>query len=288
MLVLATIVEDYGRRFVVKTDDGLLLEANTRKKRTDFACGDRVHIQKINQDQAVIEDYLPRTNVLFRQDVRKSKLLSANVDQVFIIAAPIPAPNHDLIQRAILATVAADIPAVLIVNKNDLLDKNSDVDIWQNYSNLLNIPIMYISALGNIDVVRDKMSGKCNLLIGQSGVGKSTLTNALLGEQIARIGNISAKETGCHTTTHTRLFNIDNCSTLIDSPGIQSFGLYHLKNKELANYFPDMQEFLGKCRFHNCTHRNEPDCAIKIAVEEGKYPMERLLFLQKIYNEINQ
>ena len=107
MLETATIIEDYGRRFVVQTDNGLLLQANTRKKRTDFACGDRVHIQQINDNQAVIEDYLPRQTLLFRQDTKRTKLLAANATQVFVVTAILPEPNLDLIQRTLLATIAA-------------------------------------------------------------------------------------------------------------------------------------------------------------------------------------
>lgn len=285
MLETATIIEDYGRRFVVQTDKGLLLEANTRKKRTDFVCGDRVHIQQINNHQAVIEDYLPRQSLLFRQDEKRTKLLAANVTQVFVVTAILPEPNLDLIQRTLLATIAANIPTFLIINKMDLAEKQI-LEIENFYTQQLKIPVIKTVAINNdIADLREKMQGYCNILVGQSGVGKSQLSNAILGENKAKTGDISLNEKGKHTTTFSKLYQIDEHTSFIDTPGIQSFGLNHLSIDDILYYFPDMQHLIGKCRFHNCRHLQEPDCAIKNAVQNNEISTERLLFLQKIIQE---
>lgn len=288
MTLTAQIVENYGRRYVVRLADGRVLDATTRKKRVDFACGDQVQIQVLNDEQAVIEDFLPRTSLLFRQDAFRTKLIAANVTQVLIVVAASPAPNEDLVQRALLAAEAAQIQAALIINKSDLAASKDWQTVWAYYHTRLNIPLLAVSALGDVAALRALMAGHCNILIGQSGMGKSTLTNALLGEDIARTGEIStALDAGRHTTTHTRLYDLDENTTLIDSPGLQSFGLHHLTAAELLHDFPDMRHLIGQCRFHNCTHRQEPDCAVKAAVNAGELPANRLAFLQKITDEIN-
>ena len=116
----AQIIASYGRRFIVRTADGRCFDATTRKKRVDFACGDFVHINEVNQEQAVIEDYLPRQSLLYRQDAWKTKLIAANVSQLLIVLAAVPSPNELLLQRALLAAEAADIRAVIVLNKADL------------------------------------------------------------------------------------------------------------------------------------------------------------------------
>ena len=118
-------------------------------------------------------------------------------------------------------------------------------------------------------------------------MGKSTITNVLLGEQRARTNDIStALDSGKHTTTHTQLYDLNQQTQLIDSPGLQEFGLHHLDINNLIQYFPDMRHLIGQCRFHNCTHRAEPDCVLKQAVQSGEIRQERLALLQKITNEL--
>ncbi|MDO5685798.1 MAG: ribosome small subunit-dependent GTPase A [Neisseria sp.] len=287
MLSPAQIVEDYGRRYVIRLPEKTLLEATTRKKRVDFACGDEVLVQPLNETQAVIEELLPRRSLLFRQDAYKTKLFAANVTQVLIVAAAVPAPSEELIQRTLLAAEAAGIQAALVLNKSDLPESTALQHAWAYYREVLHVPMLAVSALSDVTALRAQMQGHCNILIGQSGMGKSTLTNALLGEDVARTGTISvALAAGRHTTTHTRLYDLDDKTTLIDSPGLQSFGLHHLNAAELLHDFPDMRHLIGQCRFHNCTHRQEPDCALKAAVLAGSLPEARLAFLQKITDEI--
>ena len=237
----AQIIASYGRRYIVRTPDGKTYEASTRKKRVDFACGDRVHIQTVNAEQAVIEDYLPRESLLYRQDAWKIKLIAANVSQLLIVTAAVPSPSEALLQRALLAAEAAGL------------------------------------------------QGHTNILLGQSGMGKSTLTNALLGNQTARTGDIStALDSGKHTTTHAQLYDLNEETQLIDSPGLQEFGLHHLQAADLLQYFPDLSHLVGQCRFHNCTHRAEPGCAVKAAADNQKVLAERVAFLQRITDELRR
>lgn len=285
-LLTAQIITSFGRRFMVRTQASKIYEATTRKKRVDFACGDEVHISHINQQQAVIEDYLPRRSLLYRQDATRSKLIAANVTLMLIVLAAVPTPSELLLQRALLAAEAADIPPLIVLNKADLPQNKLWLEKLAFYQSL-GYQVINISALYNVAELRSYLQGERAILLGQSGMGKSTLTNSLLGNEQARVGDISAAlDSGRHTTTHAQLYDLDAHSQLIDSPGLQAFGLHHLSVSNLLHYFPDMRQYIGECRFHNCTHRQEPGCALKQAAADGKLKPERLQFLQSITDEL--
>lgn len=284
----AQIIASYGLRYTVRTEGGAVYDATTRKKRVDFACGDFVRIVPQNAEQVVIEGYLPRQSLLYRQDTWKTKLIAANVTRLFIVLAAVPSPNETLLQRALLAAEAGGIPPAVVLNKSDL----SETARWRGmlaFYEDLGYPVYEVSALSGAEALRPALQGQTSIFLGQSGMGKSTLTNALLGGEVARTGDISAAlDSGRHTTTHARLYDLDAESKLIDSPGLQEFGLRHLKVPDLLGYFPDMRRLIGCCRFHNCTHRQEPGCAVKEAAETGCIRTGRLAFLQRITDELSR
>ena len=283
----AQITASYGRRFSVRTLSGCLYEANTRGKRVDFACGDWVRITPLNREQAVIEELLPRQSLLYRQDAYRSKLIAANVTLLVIVTAAVPAPSEMLLQRALLAAEAADIRMLIAVNKSDLPQSAAWLEKLAFYQTL-GYPLLPLCALEGADALKPLLAGETAILLGQSGMGKSTLANALLGFDAARTGEISAAlDSGRHTTTHARLYDLDNGGKLIDSPGLQEFGLHHLERTELLQYFPDLRHLVGQCRFHNCSHRAEPGCALKAAADSGAVRAERLAFLQKLRDELD-
>ena len=283
----AQITASYGRRFSVRTLSGCLYEANTRGKRVDFACGDWVRITPLNREQAVIEELLPRQSLLYRQDAYRSKLIAANVSLLVIVTAAVPAPSEMLLQRALLAAEAADIRMLIAVNKSDLPQSAAWLEKLAFYQTL-GYPLLPLCALEGADALKPLLAGETAILLGQSGMGKSTLVNALLGFDAARTGEISAAlDSGRHTTTHARLYDLDNGGKLIDSPGLQEFGLHHLERTELLQYFPDLRHLAGQCRFHNCSHRAEPGCALKAAADSGAVRAERLAFLQKLSDELD-
>lgn len=286
MTQTAQIITSYGRRYIIRTESGQTFDATTRKKRVDYACGDHVRIELINAEQAVIEDYLPRQSLLYRQDAWKTKLIAANVSQLLIVTAAVPSPSEALLQRALLAAEAAGIEAVIVLNKADLPETAAWRDKLKFYEGL-GYRIIETRALENADSLKPLLQGHTNILLGQSGMGKSTLTNALLGNQTARVGDIStALDSGKHTTTHAQLYDLNEATQLIDSPGLQEFGLHHLEAAELLRYFPDLTHLAGQCRFHNCTHRAEPGCAVKTAAEAGEVSAARVEFLQRITDEL--
>ena len=245
-----------------------------------------MNIQIINGEQAVIESVLPRQSLLYRQDAWKSKLIAANVTQLLIVVAAEPSPSEALLQRALIAAEAAHIRPVIVINKADL-PSTAALQAKLSFYEQLGYKIITLSALGDVHSLREQLRGETNILLGQSGMGKSTLTNALLGETLARTQTISAAlDSGKHTTTHAQLYDLDEHTKLIDSPGLQEFGLHHLAAADLLDYFPDLRHLIGQCRFHNCTHRAEPNCAVKAAAERGDVSAERVALLQKITDEL--
>lgn len=288
MIETARIITSYGRRYIVRTPVGQLYDATTRKKRVDFACGDWVDMVVQNAKQAVIEDFQPRKSLLYRQDAWKTKLIAANVERLFIVLAAVPSPSEILLQRALLAAEAGEIEPFIVLNKTDL----AETALWRErlaFYQDLGYPLIEVSALNSVEPLRPLLAGYTSIFLGQSGMGKSTLTNALLGEALARTNDISAAlDSGKHTTTHAQLYDLADNTFLIDSPGLQEFGVHHLAVPDLLHYFPDMRHLIGQCRFHNCTHRQEPNCAIKAAVEQGAVAASRLAFLQRITDELSR
>lgn len=288
MIETARIITSYGRRYIVRTLAGQLYDATTRKKRVDFACGDWVDMVVQNAKQAVIEDFQPRKSLLYRQDAWKTKLIAANVERLFIVLAAVPSPSEILLQRALLAAEAGEIEPFIVLNKTDL----AETALWRErlaFYQDLGYPLIEVSALNSVEPLRPLLAGYTSIFLGQSGMGKSTLTNALLGEALARTNDISAAlDSGKHTTTHAQLYDLADNTFLIDSPGLQEFGVHHLAVPDLLHYFPDMRHLIGQCRFHNCTHRQEPNCAIKAAVEQGAVAASRLAFLQRITDELSR
>lgn len=288
MIETARIITSYGRRYIVRTPVGQIYDATTRKKRVDFACGDWVDMVVQNAKQAVIEDFQPRKSLLYRQDAWKTKLIAANVERLFIVLAAVPSPSEILLQRALLAAEAGEIEPFIVLNKTDL----AETALWRErlaFYQDLGYPLIEVSALNSVEPLRPLLAGYTSIFLGQSGMGKSTLTNALLGEALARTNDISAAlDSGKHTTTHAQLYDLADNTFLIDSPGLQEFGVHHLAVPDLLHYFPDMRHLIGQCRFHNCTHRQEPNCAIKAAVEQGAVAASRLAFLQRITDELSR
>ncbi|QBJ79820.1 ribosome small subunit-dependent GTPase A [Aquitalea sp. USM4] len=285
---IGQIIRSHGRRFIVEAE-GQTYGCSTRGKRVDFACGDRVEILIQNKEQAVIEESLPRSSLLYRQDEWKTKVIAANVSRILFVIAAVPSPSEELLNRCLIAAEAADIDPVILINKADLPETPALVEKLQPYAKL-GYKMITLSAKQDMTPLLPLLDGETCVFVGQSGMGKSTLTNALLPEANARIGDISeALDSGRHTTTHATLYHLHDLSAgsdLIDSPGLQEFGLKHLQASDLLHYFPEMRPLIGHCRFHNCTHRKEPDCAVKQAAADGLIAQQRLDLLQRLSNEL--
>jgi len=284
----ALIIAAHGRNYLAECD-GRLVQSVTRGKKSNIAVGDHVMIAATAKEQAVIESIEERKNLLFRSDQFKSKLLAANVSQLFIVVATEPGFSDDLISRALVAAEAAGIRARLVLNKTDIADLLPKArERLQLYASL-GYPVHEVSATAEPEATRQTLmplvKNQITILIGQSGMGKSSIINILIpGVDIATREISSALNSGKHTTTFTRLYQIDADSALIDSPGFQEFGLYHLDKKALEQSFREFSSLLGHCRFHNCSHLTEPGCAILEAIQKGLIsPMRHHLYAQLLH-----
>jgi len=258
----------HGRHYRVESDDGQRYECVTRGKKGGIACGDEVEISLTSPGHGAIERILDRRNLLYRSDRFRSKLLAANVDHVFVVLAAVPTPDFDLMNRCLVACDAAGIPATLVLNKADLPESEGLLARLARYPTLGH-PVIKLSALSDCSPLARALAGT-SILIGASGVGKSTLINALVPEaEIATQAISEALDSGRHTTTHTRLYHLGHGAAIIDSPGMQEFGLAHLDSTQLPGAFPEFAQHIGQCRFYNCRHLKEPGCAILDAVAHG-------------------
>ena len=264
------VIAAHGRQYVVELADGTLLPCFPRGKKSETACGDRVDIMRTSDDQGVVEAIQPRVSLLYRSNEIRQKLIAANVDQLVIVVATEPAFSDELVARALLAAESEEIAPLIVLNKCDLADKLPAAR--QRLATLagLGYPILELSALNHAEDLRPWLAGKTSVLVGQSGMGKSTLVNALIPEANAATREIlQALDSGKHTTTHATLYHLDGNSDLIDSPGLQEFGLGHLDRQEIEIAFREFRPYLGQCRFRDCRHDREPGCALRAAVEAG-------------------
>lgn len=276
------MIAAHGRHFLVRTANDAGLDCITRGRKSEVVCGDLVAVSPTSADQGVIDSIQPRGSLFMRSDAYRTKAIAANVTQVAIVVAPRPGWSEDLLQRCLLAAESQHLPALIVANKADLPEHTDMLDQLAAYGEL-GYRVIPICAKRDTKALETWLEGKLTLLAGQSGMGKSTLINSLFPDAGARINEISeALDSGRHTTTHSRLYERDRLFAVIDSPGLQEFALSHLSRQDIEAAMPDFRPFLGQCRFRDCRHRTEPDCALLRAVEEGRIARKRLDFFQRL------
>jgi len=284
-LLNGLVTASYGKRYGVEIEDGRQFSCVTRGKKTDLACGDHVLVKATDSLEGVVEKTLERTTLLYRSNAFRSKILASNVTQAVIVIATVPSFYEELLNRCIIAAEAAGIKVLIVLNKCDIGDKETAMAKLKIYLDL-GYQVLPLSAKQDISELRQYLNGHISVLVGQSGMGKSTIINALLPELRVRTQEVSeVLDSGKHTTTAAHLYHLDTTSDLIDSPGLQEFGLHHLSIEEIEMAFLEFRPYLGKCRFNNCKHLKEPDCALMQAVDTGKISAERLAYFQTFATE---
>lgn len=271
------VVAAFGRQFLVELADRSTLPCVTRGKKGGVACGDLVTVESTSASQGIITQVAPRKTLLYRSDAFREKVIAANVTQIVVVLAAEPAFYEELLNRCLIAAEAADIKALIVLNKCDLESASQQALRQLAQYAELGYSLLPLSAHTDIAPLRPHLHGHTSVLVGQSGMGKSSIVNALLPDIQARTREISqALNSGKHTTTHAQLYHLDAQSHIIDSPGLQEFGLHHLSRDEITHAFVEFRPYIGDCRFANCKHLVEPDCAIRNAVEQGKISRKRM------------
>ncbi len=277
-MLIGIVTAAFGRHYEVTLPDGILANGIPKGKKSPFACGDAVTLGPLHDSEAQILGHAPRRSLLYRSDQWKQKLIAANATQVVLVVATEPGFSDELISRATVAAVHEHMRVVIVLNKGDLSAGRAAARAQLAPFVAMGIPLVEISAHQDATPLLPWLAGEVSVLVGQSGMGKSTLVNALVPEAGAATREISAAlDSGKHTTTHARLYDLPDGGKLIDSPGLQEFGLAHLTRGEIELGFAEFVAHLGRCRFRDCRHENEPDCAIKAAIAAGKIHPRRLV-----------
>ncbi|KAG0165629.1 hypothetical protein DFQ30_008182 [Apophysomyces sp. BC1015] len=284
------VIAAHGRHYVVQPEaGGPLLQCFPRGKKSGIAVGDCVSFETTSADQGVIVAIDERHNLLLRSDPFKSKLFAANLDQLLIVLATEPHFSEDLLGRALVAANAHDLEPLIVLNKADITPALPLARSRVAPYAALGYRVIEVSAShapkSTHATLAPLLADRATLLLGQSGMGKSTLVNLLVPDANAATRAISSVlNSGRHTTTFTRWYALPNGGALIDSPGFQEFGLYHLSEGQLERAFPEFRPWLGGCRFYNCHHLHEPGCAILEALAQGHIaPMRHALYAQLLH-----
>ncbi len=286
------VIKSTGSWYVVKTPEGSIIRCRVRGKlkitgikvTNPVSVGDRVQYDPEENGQGIIHSISPKKNYLIRRSARKAAfghILASNIDLAVVIATiSFPRTSLGFIDRFLVAAESFRISSLLVFNKTDMWEdvENEYASELQDIYKRINVDFITMSAKTgeNLDLFRDKLLGNISLIAGHSGVGKSTILNFLsphINQETSEVSTFANK--GIHTTTFAEMFEIDENTYVIDTPGIKELGLMDIYDEEISHFFPEMRDLFGKCKFHNCTHTHEPDCAVIEAVENGEIAMSR-------------
>jgi len=303
------VIKSTGSWYHVQLEDGTALDCRIKgkfrikgiKTTNPIAVGDQVSVEIDEQSEArtgLIYELAERKNYIIRKSINLSKqtqIIASNIDQaLLVVTLSKPRTSFGFIDRFLVTAEAYHIPVVLLFNKIDQYD-DEDLAFLEEVIELyekIGYPCRKISALKLIGIaeLKNQIAGQTSLLSGHSGVGKSTLINQIIPSAIIRTSTISAaSEKGIHTTTFAEMHPLETGGYIIDTPGIRELGVVDIPNEELAHYFPEMKKVMSRCKFHNCKHLNEPNCAVKEAYEKGIIAIPRYeSYLSIMANEDNR
>lgn len=277
-----TVVAAFGRHYEIELADSTTATGYPLGKKSIYTCGDEIELS----DDGQILNLHPRRTLLYRADGFREKLIAANVTQIILVVATDPSFSDALLTRALVAAEHEGMQALIVLNKCDLQDGLAAARALLAPYVALGYRVIEICAKQDVSELKLLLQNQVSVLVGQSGMGKSTLTNALIPGATAATREVSvALDSGKHTTTHARLYRLpvgaDNTpsnlnAALIDCPGLQEFGLSHLNPAQIGHGFLEFRALLGQCKFRDCQHRSEPGCAIKTAIESGQVHPRRL------------
>ena len=284
------VIKATGKRYIVKTTNGMIVQCRLKgkfriqeiKSTNPIVVGDKVELEK-ESELWTITKLFDRKNHILRKSVNLSKqthVIAANIDQaILMITLDSPITTTGFIDRFLVSANAYGVKVVLFFNKLDIYDDlllKSQKTLTQVYQNIGYTSIALSVLHDDLSEVKEIMKDKLNIISGHSGVGKSTLINKLqsnLNINTKKVSNMHKQ--GQHTTTFSELYDLDFGASIIDTPGIRGFGLVELEPSKIGNYFPEFFTLKQRCKFHNCIHKNEPDCAVKLALEQKKIALSR-------------
>jgi ribosome biogenesis GTPase len=299
------VLKSTGKWYHVLLTDGSIIDCRVRGKlrleglRTTnpISVGDEVFLDEKRDEEGkgVILDYEQRVNYIVRKSTNLSKqmhILAANIDRAYLLVTLKHPETHTVfIDRFLVAAESFRIPVTLLFNKVDLLndEERFDLEAIMDMYRVIGYECVAISAISQdyCAFLREEIIGKQVMIAGHSGTGKSTLVNALDSNLNLRIGEISAAHhQGQHTTTFAEMHPLQSGGFIIDTPGIRAFGVVNLEKEVISHYFPEMRALIGQCKFHNCQHINEPNCAVKTELEAGTiYESRYWTYLQLMNND---
>ena len=288
------VVAHYGTQVAVESSPGKASRCHLRANLDSLVTGDRV-VWCEGDPTGVVVAQLQRDSLLSRPDSQgRLKPVAANIDQVLVVIAPYPEPHANLIDRYLVAAEVVGMEPVIVLNKTDLLAEDAALKqqmdaLLESYPGLGYRVLRTSSKQGGLDELHEALSERTSIFVGQSGVGKSSLVNVLLPDADLRVGALSENTLkGTHTTTTAQLFHLDCGGTLIDSPGIREFGLWHMTRDEVEGGFKEFRPVLGSCKFRDCRHEQEPGCALLAAVESGEISERRLASFRHIVASLEE
>lgn len=285
----ARVITNFGKTIIAELENKELIRCSPRQNLEQIVCGDNVLIQKLENQDAVVTAILERESLLKKPGFGgKIKPMAANIDQVVIVMAIKPAPNIYLIDRYLVATENLLSRGLIVINKTDLADAGTDLNTLLNEYRELGYKVLptSINDPESTKALRDELKDRTSIMVGLSGVGKSSLINTLLPEQDIRVGEVSAASgEGTHTTTSSILYHLPDGGDIIDSPGVRDFGLWNNTVDDVLYGFKEIRELVGQCKFSDCKHNVEPGCVINQAVDNGLIKKLRFNSYKKIIEE---
>ena len=289
------VTTHYGQQVIVSNQQGESFRCHFRATLEQLVVGDRVLFQPpLTEGTGVVTAIVPRQTVLRRPDQYGNlKPVAANVDLMLVVFAPQPTPSSVLLDRYLVAAELSDIQPLLVLNKADLINDSNREQIAALCAlyRRIGYAVLEVSATaGNgLQPLFQALAGHTSVFVGQSGVGKSSLVNALLPAAALEVSELSTRSgLGQHTTVTARLFDLPGGGRLIDSPGVREFGLWHISEAELLSGYCDLASLAGHCKFRNCSHRHEPGCALRQAAEQGDISAERLENFYRIADTLDE